>query len=407
MSHAYEHSPEWYAEVADEIGRDYSDLPPRRNTPGIPGTAPTSRPRLIAHRASEIIESPSPAEIAEGIAWAGCITIVAAESGAGKTFVQLDLAAAISAGLPWHGRQTLQGTIVYLSCESDALGRRLRANRDVQGHRLEHVYVIRLSDPLSPIVTRDGEQRSRGEIDVTEALQTLTVDLGEAGAPPIRLVIVDTIRASMTGSEDSSEHSSAYLRVIRRLLAIVPDAGAILAHHTGWQDGESARKRERGSSAWRGNVDATLYLEAGDYDRETGECPLILRTLKVRDGERPAPLHLIRRTVPIPGEIDRHGQPVTSCVIDRDRRTREDREAERAAEIEAETRATDLCTLRAIAEHPDMATSQERLRLVIGTRKSVVSESITRLVRAGWIRPGRQRQPYTITPAGRAELETS
>ena len=46
---------------------------------------------------------------------------------------------------------------------------------------------------------------------------------------------------------------------------------------------------------WR--LHATLYLEAGDYDAERGEAALTLRTLKVRDAERPAPLRLVRRRV--------------------------------------------------------------------------------------------------------------
>ena len=87
----------------------------------------------------------------------------------------------------------------------------------------------------------------------------------------------------MTGSEDSSEHVSAFLRAGRRLMARTPGAAWCLVHHAGWQDGDSARKRERGSSAWRGNCDATLYLEAGEYDTERGEALLTLRVLKVRD----------------------------------------------------------------------------------------------------------------------------
>ena len=46
---------------------------------------------------------------------------------------------------------------------------------------------------------------------------------------------------------------------------------------------------------WR--LHATLYLETGDYDAERGEAALTLRTLKVRDAERPAPLRLVRRRV--------------------------------------------------------------------------------------------------------------
>ena len=61
----------------------------------------------------------------------------------------------------------------------------------------------------------------------------------------------------------------------------------------------------------------TLYLEAGDYNTERGEAELTLRALKVRDAERPAPFHLLRLGSSSARWI-RYGEPVTSCVIERD-----------------------------------------------------------------------------------------
>jgi hypothetical protein len=185
-------------------------------------------------------------------------------------------------------------------------------------------------------------------------------------------------------------------------MTCVPGAAAILAHHAGWQDGESQRKRERGSSAWRGNCDATLYLEAGEYDPEHGEAPLTLRTLKVRDAEKPPPLHLVRRRVTL-YEIDRHGEPVTSCIIDHDRRSREDREAERIAAVEATLHEIDLVVLRAMRDYP-AATSIARLRPYVGQRTGLVSDAVARILRASLALEGKRGQPYTLTDAGRARL---
>lgn len=355
---------------------------------------------LAAQPAHEIIEAPSPAEIVEGIAWAGCVTLFPAESGAGKTFVLLSIAAAVDADVAWHGREVLQGSVVYVPFEADAFPRRLRALRDVAGYRLENLYIIRATEPISPRVSRDGEERSIGEYRLTQALTTLRDDLAETGRPPIVLVIIDTARASMSGNEDASESVSSYLRAARRVVAVVPQAGMIIPHHTGWQDGDTARKRERGSSAWRGNVDGTIYLEAGEYDPSTGEASLKLHTVKVRDGEKLPPLHLIRRTVEIPGERDRRGQPVTSCIIERDRRTREDREAERLVEVEQEHAEFDRKALRVIYERPHLATSQDAIRAALGVRKSDLSAAVARQVSVGHLTPGRRGQAYTLTPEG-------
>jgi hypothetical protein len=361
-------------------------------------SAASPRERLTIYSARELIGLPPPLQIVEGIVWADCITVLAGESGSGKTYVELDLAAAIADGAPWHGRYVHQGSVLYLSYESNALGLRLRAVREVTGRSLDHLYVVPAHDPLSPRVTREGEMPSLGLVMVLETIDAIVTDLAATGRPPIVLVIIDTVRASLSGSEDSSENVSAYLRAVRRVLARMPGAACILVHHAGWQDGETRRQRERGSSAWRGNVDVTLYLEAGEYDTKTGTARLTLRALKVRDAEPPAPLHLIRRRVVL-DEAGLDGKPVTSCVIERDHRTRADHDAERRDTIQAAERQIDIRILRAIHDFPEAARSRDGIRAVVGLGAPVVQKAILRTVERRWvIAPERQRQPYRLTP---------
>ena len=281
------------------------------------------RSRFVS--AADVMRVARPSAIVEGVAWADCLTVLAAESGTGKTFVLLDVAASVSGGGRWHGRATdpAQGSVAYISFEGDALGLRLSAIDAGKGGHLDNVHVLRASDPLSPHVTRDGtETPSSGELAITADLDALAKQLAASGRPRITMVVIDTVRASLSGSEDSSEHVAAYIRAVRRLLACVPGAAGILAHHTGWQDGDSRRKRERGSSAFRGNCDATLYLEVdSDGSDRNREARITLRALKVRDEDLPAPLHLIRKQVVL-AETDSWGRPLTSCVIEADNRSR-------------------------------------------------------------------------------------
>ncbi len=121
--------------------------------------------------------------------------------------------------------------------------------------------MLRASAALSPVIDRArAEQPSIGERGVAEDLLQLRDSLNAAGRPPVRLLVIDTVRASLFGSEDDSDNAAAYIRVVRRLAAIVPTAATVMLFHSGWQDGQASRQRERGSSAWRGNVDATAYL---------------------------------------------------------------------------------------------------------------------------------------------------
>jgi hypothetical protein len=287
---------------------------------------------------------------------------------------------------------------LYVAFEGDAFGLRLRAGHEVAGHRFEHVYFIRGTDPLSPRITREGEDRSVGERLLSDDVDALVRELAADQRPPLALIIIDTVRASLTGSEDSSEAVSAFLRAVRRILTHAPTAAGLLVHHAGWQDGETGRKRERGSSAFRGNCDATLYLDAGAADAR-GEAELTLQALKVRDGERWPPLRLIRRRVEVPGEHDGAGQPRTSCVIDRDRRSREDREADRAHAATTADQATDIAVLRAMHAYPG-ATSISRLRSYVGLRTEAVSDGVARILRAGSAAEGKRGQPFIVTPAG-------
>lgn len=362
------------------------------------GHPQAASPRLIAVRALDLIDAPRPVPIVDGVCYSDSLTVIVAESSGSKTFVAFSLAAAVSDDIPWHGRQTQHGSVCYLSYEGDALGLRLRALRDVAGHRLENLYVIRAHDPLSPHVTREGEVRSIGELAVRAAIQTLQEQIDAARRPPLGLLVIDTARASMTGSEDSSEHVAAYLRAVRRVMALAPGAATVLCHHAGWQDGEQQRKRERGSSAWRGNCDATLYLEAGKYDEDRGEAALTLRTLKVRDAERPAPLRLIRRRVEL-SVMDRDGRPITSCIIVRDPRSREDHEAESRAAADAVRESTDVAVLKAITDA--LVTNQKGLREAVGLKADTVTQAVARLLRTALMTSGKRGEPYRLTEAGR------
>lgn len=355
---------------------------------------------LVASRAIDLIDVPSPQDIIEGIASEGSVTVFVAESGTGKTFVLLAASAAVSDNVAFIGRRVMSGSVAFITFEGDAFGTRLRALRDKQSCHLEHVYIVRATSPISPQIARDGELVGLGERYLDSCLAALSAKLAKEGLPPLKLVVIDTARASMAGSEDNSADVSAYLRACRRIMRRFPDAALVLSHHAGWQDGDTQRKRERGSSAWRGNCDITLYLEAGPYDSAKGEAELTLRTLKSRDGELLPPMRMIRRRVEL-DTFDRYGARRTSCVILPDHTSRADREAREVAIVEADAKDLDLKVLAAIIGHPDIATNREGIRTLVGRAKSDVSSSIDRCIRAGWLKPGRRGEPFVTTPEGR------
>lgn len=360
-------------------------------------TKPAPQPRLQAIRAADVMCEPQPVAVIAGLGWAKRITIVVAESGVGKTFVFLGAAASVGDGVDFHGLAVSRGSSAYVAYEGDAFGLRLQALREA-GFTLEDVHIIRANDPLSPVTGRDGTERaSMGEASLAEALANLQAQIVATGRPPLALIIIDTIRASMGGSEDNSADASAYLRAVRRIMAPHPAAAAILVHHAGWQDGEQKRKRERGSSAFRGNADATLYLEVTEEDPEHHLAYLTLRTLKVRDDERPAPLRLVRRRVAVQ-QLDDEGQPRTTCIIEKDSRRHEDIEAESAKQAAAQEADLERRALEAIANPNNKVTSIATLRGLIKCGQPAAAELLPRLMATGKIARASQREPYRVVP---------
>lgn len=357
---------------------------------------PTQGTPHVVLTADDLIATPNAQSIIEGIAFARCVTVLVSESGTGKTFVAISLAAAVSDNCAWLGRHVSYGSVLIVTFERDDYGTRLRAIREHQGARLEHVHFVSMNDPL----TRPGDtdRPATGELDLIATVQAILSRIHAAGWPPLRLIVIDTARASMAGDENSSSDVAAYMRMIHRVMAHAPGAAVILTHHAGWQDGETRKARERGSSAWRGNSDVVLYLEAGKYDRDSGTAELALSVLKTRDAERAAPLRLVRKRVDTSAR-NALGWPVTSCIIAADGRSREALEAERAAALKADQDALDLHALRLIATRPDIATSVNSLRAALNVRKELVGHSIARLLQAGFITK-KNRQPYQVTTAG-------
>ena len=163
------------------------------------------------------------------------------------------------------------GFVVYVGLEADALSLRWQAIEE-QGFDLANVYVIRATDPISPTIGRDGrETPSVGEAALTTALRELAESLARDGRPPIVALMVDTVRASMAGSEDSSSDASSYLRAVRRILRVIEGAAAILGDHP---DGRTATSSGSASAAVQRFVDPST---ASRTSRPTTEPPRIRR----------------------------------------------------------------------------------------------------------------------------------
>ena len=206
-------------------------------------------------------------EASEAIRWtckhvipAASIGMLFGGSGTFKSFVALDLALHVAHGLPWMGRLTQQGQVLYIAAEGGAgLWGRVDAWHRSRGLRWQHapLYVV----PTAVDLTVDAWR-------VVDAAQAI-------GSTPV-LVVVDTLSQTYSGEENSANEMAAYLREIGLRFRALWGCAVMLVHHTG----HAATERPRGSSAIRANVDYLLSVY-----RDEKEMMATLGCVKQKDGD--------------------------------------------------------------------------------------------------------------------------
>lgn len=181
-------------------------------------------------------------------------------SGTFKSFIALDCALHVAHGLPWMGRKTAQGPVLYIAAEGGAgLWARIDAWHKHRGLRWADapVYVV----PTAVDLTVDAWR-------VVDAAQAV-------GACP-SLVVVDTLSQTYSGEENSANEMAAYLREIGLRFRALWQCSVMLVHHSGHQ----ATERPRGSSAIRANLDFLLSVY-----RDEKEMLATVGCIKQKDGD--------------------------------------------------------------------------------------------------------------------------
>jgi len=97
------------------------------------GSAPTTPVRFVFLTAVELLEQPPILwRVLHVIPERGLILLWGA-SGSGKTFIAFDIAASVVRGIPWAGRRTKHGSVVYIATEGTL---KLRAQAYLTHHSL-------------------------------------------------------------------------------------------------------------------------------------------------------------------------------------------------------------------------------------------------------------------------------
>jgi len=192
-------------------------------------------------------------ELVEGVVGKAAMAVLYGDSNSGKTFLAIDLCAAIAQGAEWLGRHTERGVVLYLATESPAsVKMRLRAYQRHHRVQLDWFYVV--ASPVSLF-------NARADMDaVMETVHQVEQETGQ----PVSLIVGDTLaRLSAGANENSGEDMGVVLQNCDRIRD-ASGATFLLIHHTG----KDAAKGMRGWSGMRAHIDTEIEVTA---DEATGQ----------------------------------------------------------------------------------------------------------------------------------------
>lgn len=237
--------------------------------------------------AGEFSRGTPPGWIIKGILPRAELVVLFGESGAGKSFVAVDMAGAIARGIAWRGNRTKAGRVAYIAAEGGGgVRNRLRA------YELHHGIDLGAL-PFGVIHATPNFLQKTDAVDVCKAI------IAAGGAD---VVIVDTFAQVIPGANENAADDMgkalAHCRGIHRATGAV----VVLVHHAG----KDSSKGARGWSGLRAAADAEIEVSRHPVGR-------MVRISKQKDGDDGGKWGFDLEPVAI-GE-DEDGDVVTSCIV--------------------------------------------------------------------------------------------
>lgn len=265
-------------------------------------------------------ESRPPSWLIKGIAPRSGLGLIFGESGAGKTFLALHAALSVAWGLPFFGKRTKQGGVLYVAAEggSSVLPRIRAANEALQGAIAAANLARRAGTPSltraplrvvteAPNLSRDGDPGP-----LIRTIQQAEADFAAAGHR-LALVVVDTWHAAMGGGDENSAADAGAALAPLREVAEAHGALVLIVHHPG----KDVERGARGSNALPAAADAIIALSVPGHGGAMAKPAHAIRkatVTKLRDGDVGGEFSYRLPTVQL--GLDEEGDPWTTCVVE-------------------------------------------------------------------------------------------
>jgi len=233
-------------------------------------------------------------ELVEGVIGRAAMAVMYGDSNSGKTFAAIDLGAAICRGVPWLGRNTAPGLVLYLATEAAGSVRmRLKAYRRFHGVAARGFVIVQ-----SPVNLFDGDA------DVTAIVAAVTEIESHYGEKVV-LIIGDTLARIAAGANENSGEDMGVVIKHAEAIRRATSATFLWIHHCG----KDQARGMRGWSGMRAAIDTEIEITA-DEALGTRAAELTKQRDLPGKGER-----IGFRLGIVPMGRNRWGTPRNSCVV--------------------------------------------------------------------------------------------
>ncbi|MCZ8376612.1 MAG: AAA family ATPase [Beijerinckiaceae bacterium] len=204
-------------------------------------------------------------ELVKGLLPRNGLAVLAGQSGAGKTFLALELASCLATGDDFFGHKVRdRGGSLFLLAEG--LG--------TIAERLEAIRLGKLAEeplgeglPIAWMALPGSLKAPEVQKAVTAKIVEVSADMRDRFGIPLRLLVIDTLSAAFATGEDKNADGVATqeMAILQKMAEAAGALALIVAHY-----GKDADTGIRGSSAYTASADAILAVLA-EREAATGK----------------------------------------------------------------------------------------------------------------------------------------
>lgn len=260
---------------------------PAGDPKGAVSTAPDFTGKYPITSALAMSQRPPGDWLIKGVLPQADVVVLYGASGSGKSFVALDMAAAIAQGVDWRERKTQKGRVLIIAAEGGGgVGKRIKAYAQHNNINIEDLQI-------GVIVA------SPNFLQKDEIIEVVTAIRNSGG---VDLIIADTFAQVTAGANENAGEDMGLAMANAKALREATGAVVMLIHHAG-------KDLTRGARGWSG-IKAAADAEIEIIKYETGGREI--RISKMKDGDDGLQWGFKLEIVKL--GVDKDGDDITSCV---------------------------------------------------------------------------------------------